>query len=73
MYSDKAESFAKFLAYAEQYIAANLNNFVKIKLHKATSYFQAAFFLHQQALDKVVNRCGRSLELTKLIQALGFE
>ena len=39
MYSNKAESFAKFLAYAEQYIAANLNNFVKIKLHKATSHF----------------------------------
>ena len=44
MYSDEAESFAKFLAYAKRYIAANLNNFVKIKLYKATSHFQVAFF-----------------------------
>jgi hypothetical protein len=44
MYSDKAESFARFLAYVERYITANSNNFVKIRLHQATSHFQAAFF-----------------------------
>lgn len=44
MYGDETESFVRFSAYAERYIAADLNNFVKIKLHKATGYFQAAFF-----------------------------
>lgn len=44
MYGDEAESFARFPAYAERYIAADPNNFVKIRLHKATGYFQAAFF-----------------------------
>jgi hypothetical protein len=44
MYSNKAESFAKFPAFAEQFQAVDLYNFCKIASHKETSYFQAAFF-----------------------------
>ena len=44
MYGDEAESFARFPAYVERYITTDSNNFVKIKLHQATSHFQAAFF-----------------------------
>lgn len=44
MYSDEAESFAKFPVFAERFQAANLNNYCKIKKHKETGNFQAAFF-----------------------------
>jgi hypothetical protein len=44
MYGDEAESFAKFLAFEEQYRAADPYNFSRIAFHKGTSYFQAAFF-----------------------------
>lgn len=44
MYSSEAESFAKFLAYAERLKAADLENYCKIEVHHKTSHFQAAFF-----------------------------
>jgi hypothetical protein len=44
MYSNKAKSFAKFLAYTKRFRATNSNNYVTIKKHKETSNFQAAFF-----------------------------
>jgi hypothetical protein len=44
MYSDKAESFAKFPALAKQFQAADLNNFCKIAYYYKTSHFQGAFF-----------------------------
>jgi hypothetical protein len=44
MYGDEAESFAKFLALAERFQAADRNNYVLIKKHKETGNFQAAFF-----------------------------
>ena len=44
MYGDEAESFAKFPAYAERFQAADLDNYCKIKKHKETGNFQAAFF-----------------------------
>ena len=44
MYGDEAESFAKFLAYIERFQAADLDNYCKIKKHKETGNFQAAFF-----------------------------
>lgn len=44
MYSDKANSFVKFLAYAERFIAANLENYCKIKVYKETSHFLGVFF-----------------------------
>ena len=37
MYSDKAESFTKFLAYTERFKAADLINFYKIAKHKDTN------------------------------------
>jgi hypothetical protein len=44
MYSDEAESFAKFPAFAERFKAADLENFCCIVLYKAISHFQGAFF-----------------------------
>jgi hypothetical protein len=44
MYSNEAESFAKFPAYEQRFRAADLVNYCKIKKHKDTSNFQAAFF-----------------------------
>jgi len=44
MYSNKAKSFAKFLAYAKRFKAADSNNFYKIATYKETGHFQAAFF-----------------------------
>jgi hypothetical protein len=44
MYSNEAESFAKFPAYAERFEAADPDNFCRIAFHKATGHFQAAFF-----------------------------
>jgi hypothetical protein len=44
MYSDEADSFAKFLAYAERLRAANPTNYCKIQVHKETSHFLGAFF-----------------------------
>jgi hypothetical protein len=44
MYSDEAESFAKFPAFAERFQAVDPDNFCKIAYHKETSHFQAAFF-----------------------------
>jgi cytochrome c553 len=44
MYGDEAESFAKFPAYAERFQAADPDNYCKIKKHKETGNFQAAFF-----------------------------
>ena len=37
MYSDEAESFAKFPAYTERFKVANPINFYKIAKHKDTS------------------------------------
>ena len=44
MYSNEADSFAKFLALAERFTIADPNNYVKIRAHRTTSHFQAAFF-----------------------------
>jgi hypothetical protein len=44
MYNNKAKSFSKFLALAEQFQAANLVNYYKIAYYKQTDYFQAVFF-----------------------------
>jgi hypothetical protein len=44
MYSDEAESFAKFPAYAERFRAVDLGNYCRIQVHKETSHFIAAFF-----------------------------
>jgi hypothetical protein len=44
MYSNEAESFAKFPALAERFQAADLYNYCKIAYYEATSHFQAAFF-----------------------------
>jgi hypothetical protein len=44
MYGDKAESFAKFPAFAERFQAADPHNFCKIAFHEETGHFQAAFF-----------------------------
>jgi hypothetical protein len=44
MYRDKAESFAKFPALAERFIAADEYNFCDFSYHANTYYFQAAFF-----------------------------
>jgi hypothetical protein len=44
MYSDKADSFAKFPAYAERFKAADPENFCKIETHKETGHFTGAFF-----------------------------
>ena len=45
MYSNKANSFAKFLVYAKHFKAADLENFCKIKTYKETGYFISAFFV----------------------------
>jgi hypothetical protein len=39
MYSNEADSFAKFLAYAERFKAADPNNYAKIQVHKETGHF----------------------------------
>lgn len=39
MYSDEAESFAKFPAFAERFRAADPDNYCKIKKHKETGNF----------------------------------
>jgi hypothetical protein len=44
MYSDEAESFSKFPAFAERFHTADKGNYYKIAYHKETSHFQAAFF-----------------------------
>jgi hypothetical protein len=44
MYSDEAESFSKFLAFAERFHAADKDNYYKISYYKETGHFQAAFF-----------------------------
>jgi hypothetical protein len=44
MYSNEAESFAKFLAFAKRFKAADLENFCRIALHEAIGHFQGAFF-----------------------------
>jgi len=44
MHSDEAESFAKFLALAKQFEAADKHNYCKVALHEETRHFQAAFF-----------------------------
>jgi hypothetical protein len=44
MHSDEAESFSKFLAFAERFHAADEDNYYKITYHKETGHFQAAFF-----------------------------
>ena len=44
MYSDEAESFAKFPVYREQFIAADLENYCKIQVNKETRNFIGIFF-----------------------------
>jgi hypothetical protein len=44
MYSDKADSFAKFPAYAERLRAADPTNYCKIQVHKEIGHFLGAFF-----------------------------
>jgi hypothetical protein len=44
MYGDEAESFAKFPALAERFIAADEYNFCNFAYHSKTYHFQAAFF-----------------------------
>jgi hypothetical protein len=44
MYSDKAESFAKFPAYIERFQAMDPTNYCKIQVHKEIGYFLSAFF-----------------------------
>jgi len=44
MHSNKAKSFAKFLALAERFKAADKHNYCKVALHEETRHFQAAFF-----------------------------
>jgi len=44
MYNDEANSFAKFLAYAKRFQAADLRNYYRIQVYKETGYFIAAFF-----------------------------
>jgi hypothetical protein len=41
----KLSLFAKSLASAEWFEAANKRNYCKVALYKETSYFQAAFFV----------------------------
>ena len=40
--SDKADSFAWFPAFAERYLAANIDNFYKLEVDE-NSYFEAFF------------------------------
>lgn len=44
MYSDKAKSFAKFLAYVERFQAADPTNYCKIQVHKEIGHFLSVFF-----------------------------
>jgi hypothetical protein len=44
MYSNKAESFAKFLAYTKRFQVANSENYYKIQVYKETGHFISAFF-----------------------------
>jgi hypothetical protein len=44
MYSNKADSFAKFPAYAERFQAADPGNYCRIQVHKEIGHFIAAFF-----------------------------
>jgi hypothetical protein len=44
MYSNKADSFAKFPAYAKRFQAADLENYYQIQVYKETGYFIRAFF-----------------------------
>jgi hypothetical protein len=44
MYGNKADSFAKFLAYAERFQAADPENYYRIQVHKETGHFIGAFF-----------------------------
>jgi hypothetical protein len=44
MYSNESESFAKFLAFADRFRAADIDNYYKIIMQKETGQFQAAFF-----------------------------
>lgn len=44
MYNDEAESFVKFLALAERFIAADEYNYCHITYHAETFHFQVAFF-----------------------------
>jgi hypothetical protein len=44
MYRDEAKSFAKFLAYQEQFIVANARNYCKIQVNKDTGNFIGIFF-----------------------------
>jgi hypothetical protein len=44
MYSDKAESFAKFLALVERFIVVDEYNYCYFSYHPNTCNFQAAFF-----------------------------
>jgi len=45
MHSNKAKSFAKFLAFAEPFKATDLENFCHLAIHEGTSHFQIAFFV----------------------------
>jgi hypothetical protein len=44
MYSNEADSFAKFPAYAKRFQAADLENYYQIQVHKETGHFLRAFF-----------------------------
>lgn len=44
MYGDESTSFAKFPAYRERFIAADLDNYCKIQVNKETSSFMGIFF-----------------------------
>jgi len=44
MYSNEAESFAKFPALGERFMAADKYNSFQVSYHAETNYFQAAFF-----------------------------
>jgi hypothetical protein len=44
MYRDEAESFAKFPAYQERFIAADAENYCKIQVNKDTGNFMGIFF-----------------------------
>jgi hypothetical protein len=44
MYSNKANSFAKFPAYSKRFQATDLRNYYKIQVYKEIGYFITAFF-----------------------------
>jgi hypothetical protein len=54
MYSDEAESFAKFLALAERFQALNPDNFVSLPTTKRLATFKLHFF-HLQVVDVLEN------------------